>query len=88
MSVSDVRDAFNIIGTSQGVTCTGVLLGYCDAQGTSTGPRDHQQVRFSIQRGQEPEFVVTSKPIGPGRGMLDAAVAAAVVAAVNHKQGE
>jgi hypothetical protein len=76
MSTVDLRDAFNIVSLPKGIRCTGALLMYCDAQGTPTGKRDHQQLVFNCVNGNDnttKQF--TSDPLPPGTN-VNAATAA------------
>jgi hypothetical protein len=74
MSTVDLRDAFNGISLPKGIRCTGAMLLYCDAQGTSTGKRDHQQLVFNCVNGKDnTSNQFASDPLPPGTNVNAAA---------------
>jgi hypothetical protein len=82
MSISDIRDHFNLHGVERGVRCTRALLGYCDAEGGSAGPRNYQVLTFDVTRGEK-TFTIQGSPVPPGADVLES-VRAAVDQAVAH----
>jgi hypothetical protein len=78
MSIAAIRDAFNVISLAKGLRCTSALLNYCDAKGTSTGKRDHQQLVFNCVRSADnttPQY--TSDVLPGGTNAIAAAQAVA-----------
>jgi hypothetical protein len=74
MSISDIRDAFNIISVPKGIRCTSALLNYCDKDGKSDGPRNHQQLVFDcVNVNDNTGHRYTSAVLPPGAGVLQAA---------------